>query len=50
MVLRLTLSYTVQHYDLKFAPGEDGTCIFRECFNQLILKAGPLQCVFTKRE
>ncbi|KAK4447358.1 Tryprostatin B 6-hydroxylase [Podospora aff. communis PSN243] len=49
MVLRLVLSYTVQNYRFQFAPGEDGTAIYKEARNNLILKAGPLKVVFEKR-
>lgn len=49
MVLRLVLSYTVQNYRFQLAPGEDGTAIYKEAKNNLILKAGPLHVVFTKR-
>ncbi|KAK0610800.1 cytochrome P450 [Immersiella caudata] len=50
MVLRLVLSYTVQRYRFRFAPGEDGTAIYKEAKNNLILKAGPLNVVFEKRD
>ncbi|KAH8799714.1 cytochrome P450 [Xylogone sp. PMI_703] len=50
IVLRLVLAYTVLNYDFKFAPGEDGTRIHKDAFNNLILKAGKLECVFEKRE
>ncbi|KAK0710627.1 cytochrome P450 [Lasiosphaeris hirsuta] len=49
MVLRLVLAYTVYHSRFEFAPGEDGTAIFTKAKNNLILKAGPLNLVFTKR-
>lgn len=49
IVLRLVLAYTVLNYDFEFAPGEDGTRIHRDAFNQLILKPGKLECVFKKR-
>lgn len=48
-VLRLAIAYTVWHYDFELAPGEDGTKIFTEMRNQVILRPGPLECVFTKR-
>jgi len=47
---RLVLSYTVYHYQFGFAPGEDGTAIFKEAKNNLILKAGPLYLSFRKRD
>jgi len=50
MVARLVLSYTVYNYRFRLAPGEDGTAIRREAKNNLILKAGPLNVVFSRRE
>ncbi|RFU25190.1 hypothetical protein B7463_g11145, partial [Scytalidium lignicola] len=50
LVLRLVLAYTILNYDFEFAPGEDGTRIHKDAFNQLILKAGKLECVFKRRE
>ncbi|KAH8812322.1 cytochrome P450 [Xylogone sp. PMI_703] len=50
LVLRLVLAYTVWNYDFEFAPGEDGTAIHRDAANQLILKAGKLECVFHPRQ
>ncbi len=50
IVLRFVLAYTVWHYDFEFAPGEDGRKILTESRNNLVIKAGPLNCVFTKRE
>lgn len=49
VVLRLVLSYTVYNYRFVFAPGEDGSAIYREAKDNLILKAGPLNVVFSKR-
>ncbi|KAK5651342.1 hypothetical protein OQA88_12575 [Cercophora sp. LCS_1] len=49
VVLRLVLSYTVLNYRFEFAPGEDGSAIHREAKDNLILKAGPLNVVFSKR-
>lgn len=49
MVLRLVLSYTVYGYRFRFAPGEDGSAIYSEAKDNLILKAGPLKVVFDKR-
>ncbi|KAK5991698.1 Cytochrome P450 monooxygenase orf5 [Cladobotryum mycophilum] len=50
IVMRFALAYTVLNYDFEFAPGEDGTALHLQAANQLILKAGPLKCVFHKRE
>jgi hypothetical protein len=49
-VLRLTLAYTVWHYDFEFAPGEDGAACSDEAVNTGILTAGKLYCIFRKRE
>jgi tryprostatin B 6-hydroxylase len=49
IVLRFTIAYTVWNYDFQFAPGEDGTAIHQDAVNQLILKAGKLECVFRQR-
>jgi hypothetical protein len=49
-VLRLVLSYTTYYYQFDLAPGEDGTAIHREAKNKLILKAGPLNLVFARRD
>lgn len=45
----MVLSYTAQNYRFQFAPGEDGTAIYNEAKDNLILKAGPLNVIFTKR-
>lgn len=50
MVLRLVLGYTTLHYRFECAPGEDGTAIHKQAKDNLILKAGPLKLVFTKRK
>ncbi|KAL7787138.1 cytochrome P450 [Trichoderma ceciliae] len=50
VVLRFVIAYTVWHYEFQFAPGEDGTAIYRDAANQQILKAGKLQCIFRQRE
>lgn len=48
-VLRLTIAYTLWHYDFQFAPGEDGKRFEEEAKFQLIVKPADLHCVFTKR-
>ncbi|TID03657.1 Tryprostatin B 6-hydroxylase [Colletotrichum higginsianum] len=48
-VLRLTIAYTLWHYDFRFAPGEDGKRFEEEAKFQLIVKPADLHCVFTKR-
>lgn len=49
LVVRFVLAYTVWNYDFEFAPGEDGVAIHRDAVNQLIIKAGHLNCVFHAR-
>lgn len=49
-VILLVLANTVWHYDFTFAAGETGEDIHVKAKNQLILKAGPLWCNFTKRQ
>ncbi|KAH8898737.1 cytochrome P450 [Thozetella sp. PMI_491] len=48
-LVRNVLASTVWHYDFAFAAGETGEDIHSKAINQLILKAGPLQCIFSKR-
>jgi len=47
--MRLVIAYTVYHYKVEFAPGEDGTTIYTKARNNLILKPGPCMLVFKKR-
>ncbi|KAH8883039.1 cytochrome P450 [Thozetella sp. PMI_491] len=49
-LIRHMLASTVWRYDFQFAPGETGKEIHEKARNQLILKAGPLHCVFSKRK
>lgn len=48
MVAKIVLSYTVSLYDFSLPPGQDGSSFLNGCKNQLILKPGELQCVFTE--
>lgn len=48
MVAKLVLSYTISLYDFEFPPGEDGSSFLSGCKNQIIIKPGKLECVFTK--
>lgn len=48
MVAKLVLSYTISLYDFEFPPGRDGSSFLSGCKNQLIIKPGKLECVFTK--
>lgn len=47
MVAKLVLSYTISLYDFELPPGDDGTSFLSGCKNQLIIKPGKLECVFT---
>lgn len=47
--VRLVLASTLRAYDVEFAAGEDGRALHDEAVNRLILKPGPLWCVFKKR-
>ena len=47
--VRLALASTLWAYDVEFAPGEDGRAIHEQAINRLLLKPGPLWCVFKKR-
>ena len=49
MLIRLLIANTLWSYDFEFAPGEDGNDIFRKARNQLVVKPGKLNVVFTKR-
>ncbi|KAK4171110.1 putative cytochrome P450 E-class, group I [Triangularia setosa] len=48
-VIRLVLAYTTLKYMWGFAPGEDGKRIYSKSRDNLILKAGPFNAVFTPR-
>jgi hypothetical protein len=50
MELRYLLAYTVWNYDFTYAPGETGRRMDEESMDFVILKAGKLDVVFTKRE
>jgi cytochrome P450 len=47
--VRLVLASTLRAYDVEFAAGEDGRAVHDEAVNRLILKPGPLWCVFKTR-
>ena len=49
MLIRLVIANTLWSYDFEFAPGENGTEIFKKARNQLVVKPGRLNVVFTKR-
>ncbi|KAK3990437.1 Tryprostatin B 6-hydroxylase [Cladorrhinum sp. PSN332] len=49
-VLRLVVAYTVYYFRVEFAPGEDGTAIYAQARNNMILKPGPCMLVFRERD
>lgn len=49
-VLRLSLAYMVWNFDWEFAPGDDGSSIWRKERWPFSRRAGPLRCVFRFRE
>jgi cytochrome P450 family 628 len=50
MELRYMLAYTVWNYKFAYASGESGRRMDEESVDLVILKAGKLDVVFTKRE
>ena len=50
MELRYLLAYTVWNYEFSYAPGENGRRMEEESVDLVILKAGKLDVVFTRRE
>lgn len=48
MVAKLVIAYTISLYDFKLRPGQDAAAFLRDGKNQLILKPGKLECVFTE--
>ncbi|RFU81803.1 cytochrome p450 [Trichoderma arundinaceum] len=49
-MIKLTLAYTVWNYNFKFAPDADIKALHDKTVFQIVLKAGPLSCEFSKRE
>jgi hypothetical protein len=49
MELRYLLTYIVWNYEFRYAPGETGRSMDEESVDLVILKAGKLDVVFTKR-
>ncbi|KAI3392010.1 hypothetical protein diail_6337 [Diaporthe ilicicola] len=48
MVAKIVLSYTVTLYDFKYPDGQNASSFLSNCKNQLILKPGKLDCIFTE--
>jgi hypothetical protein len=47
-VLRLTIAYTVWHYDFELAPGESASAFLNGSVDLTIVKPAALKCVFTR--
>ena len=50
MELRSVMARIVTAFDLKFAPGEDGTGLLEKSHDTFTMALAPLNLVFTKRE
>lgn len=50
MTAKMVLAYTVYYYDFGFAPGEDGSAILEDERDKVLLRAGPLECEFRRRD
>jgi tryprostatin B 6-hydroxylase len=50
MEVRNVVARIVTEFDVKFAPGEDGTKLLEESLDTFTIALAPLQLVFTKRE
>ncbi|KAK4096444.1 cytochrome P450 [Parathielavia hyrcaniae] len=47
-VVRLTLAYTVWHYDFELAPGQTESAFWDGYVDQVVVKPAPLKCAFTR--
>jgi tryprostatin B 6-hydroxylase len=50
MEIRNVIARIVTEFDVKFAPGEDGTALLKETMDTFTLALAPLMLVFTKRD
>jgi len=50
MEIRIVVARIVTEFDVKFAPGEDGTALLEKSHDTFTMALAPLQLVFTKRE
>jgi hypothetical protein len=50
MELRNVIARIVTEFNVKFAPGEDGTALLKDTTDTFTLALAPLMLVFTKRE
>ena len=48
--LRFVVALLVSKYDIRFAPGEDGTCVWRDTLDQFTSVPGKLELVFEPLE
>jgi cytochrome P450 family 628 len=50
MELRNVIARIVTEFDVKFAPGEDGTTLLEKSLDTFTIALAPLMLVFTRRE
>jgi tryprostatin B 6-hydroxylase len=50
MELRNVIARIVTEFDVKFAPGEDGTALLEKSTDTFTIALAPLMLVFNKRE
>lgn len=50
MEIRNVMARIVTEFDVKFAPGEDGTKLLEESHDTFTIALAPLELVFTRRE
>jgi hypothetical protein len=50
MEIRIVVARIVSEFDVKFAPGEDGTALLEESHDTFTMALAPLELIFTKRE
>ena len=50
MEIRNVIARIVTEFDIKFAPGEDGTALLEKSADTFTIALAPLMMVFTKRE
>ena len=49
MELRIVTALLVSRFDIRFAPGEDGTALFRDMKDAFTAAPGDLRLVFDRR-
>jgi hypothetical protein len=50
MEIRNVMARIVTEFDVKFAPGEDGTKLLEESHDTFTIALAPLELMFTRRE